>query len=249
MIQKLNWVICGIVITLVKVRGGNMEEYTHIEILIEDRSGGILVEQIMNKYVMDKDNITYRIHSFKGIGKIPLNVKSMSQVKTQRLLTDLPMYLKGMSLSLEKMPGKKAIFVILDSDDEDCVKLKTDLVQMYLTLQVSIQAYFCLAIEEMEAWLLGDSEALLKAYPMAKRPLLQRYIQDSIVGTWEYLADIIYKGGLQTLKRNASSYHEIGMFKCECAKNIGKWLDIRNNESKSFNYFIEKLDDFCGNST
>ncbi len=101
-----------------------MEEYTYIEILIEDKSGGILVEQIMQKYVLNKTNITYRIHSFKGIGKIPLKANRMSQIKSKRLLTDLPMYLKGMSSSLENMPGKKAIFVILDSDDEDCAKMK-----------------------------------------------------------------------------------------------------------------------------
>ena len=41
-----------------------MEEYTYIEILIEDKSGGILVEQIMDKYVMDKRNITFIIHIF-----------------------------------------------------------------------------------------------------------------------------------------------------------------------------------------
>lgn len=119
-----------------------MEEYTYIEILIEDKSGSILVEQIMDKYVMDKENIAYRIHGFKGIGKIPLNVNGMSQVKSKRLLTDLPMYLKGMNLSLENMPGKKAIFVILDSDDEDCAKLKYSLQQMYKELGISIQVFF-----------------------------------------------------------------------------------------------------------
>lgn len=202
-----------------------MDGYTYIEILVEDDSGGILAKQIMDKYVADKDNIIYKIHSFKGIGKIPRKIKGMSQVKSKRLLTDLPMYLRGMSLSLENMPGKKAIFV-----------------RMYEELQISVQVSFCIAVEEMEAWLLGDCEALLKAYPMAKRQLLQKYVQDSIIGTWECLADIVYKGGLQALKRNASSYYEIGQFKCECARNIGNFLDIENNSSQSFNHFIQKLD-------
>lgn len=226
-----------------------MDEFTYIEILVEDKSGGILVEQIMNKYVMDKENITYKIHSFKGIGKIPLKVNKMSQVKSKRLLTDLPMYLKGMDASLKNMLGKKAIFVILDSDEEDCAKMKRSLVQMYQELGLSIQVFFCIAIEEIEAWLLGDSQALLTAYPTAKRQLMQRYVQDSIIGTWEYLADVVYKGGLPSLKRIASIYYEIGMFKCECARNIGTLLDIRKNVSPSFNYFIGKLDFFYGNNT
>lgn len=222
-----------------------MEEYTYIEILIEDKSGGVLVEKIMDKYVMDKKNITYKIHSFKGIGKIPLKANKISQIKSQRLLTDLPMYLKGLNASLETMPGKKAIFVILDCDDEDCAEMKSSLMQMYQKLGISIQVFFCIAVEEIEAWLLGDSEALIAAYPMAKRPLLQRYDQDSIIGTWEYLADVVYKGGFQALKREASSYYEIGMFKCECARKIGELLDIRKNASPSFNYFIGKLDALC----
>ena len=143
------------------------------------------------------------------------------------------------------MPGKKAIFVILDSDDADCAELKKDLVEMYEKSGVTVDVYFCIAIEEMEAWLLGDEKAIEEAYPQAKMPLLRKYVQDSIVGTWEYLADVVYSGGVNALKKKAGSYYEIGLFKCECAGNIGMYLNIHENKSPSFNYFINKLNDFC----
>lgn len=63
-----------------------MEEYAYIEILIEDQSGEILVKNIMDKYITEVPGITYKIHSFKGIGKIPKKVNKLSQVKTQKLL-------------------------------------------------------------------------------------------------------------------------------------------------------------------
>ena len=62
-----------------------MEEYAYIEILIEDQSGEILVKNIMDKYITEVPGITYKIHSFKGIGKIPLKVNRMSQIKSKRL--------------------------------------------------------------------------------------------------------------------------------------------------------------------
>ena len=225
-----------------------MEEYKYIEFLIEDKSGAILVEHIMKKYREDRSDLEYSIHGFKGIGKIPQKITNIGQIKTHRLLTDLPMYLKGMDSRMRNMLGKKAIFVILDSDDDDCAELKRNMVQMYEALKISIPVFFCIAIEEMEAWLLGDCEALVSAYPNAKRQLLSKYVSDSIIGTWEYLADVVYKGGVQALKRNATSYYEIGMFKCECADRIGQRMDLTNNASYSFNYFIKKLDAFCGDA-
>ena len=123
-----------------------MDEFIYIEFLIEDKSGHILVEQIMQKYIVNKKNIEYKIHSFKGIGKIPPDINKTSKIKTKRLLTDLPMYLKGMSRTLERTPGKKAIFVILDSDDDNCAVLKKNLVKIYEELELSIQVFFCIYV-------------------------------------------------------------------------------------------------------
>lgn len=222
-----------------------MEEFKYIEILIEDKSGEILCRQIMDKYKMTVKEFGYDIHGFKGIGKIPTKIKKTTQIKTKKLLSDLPLYLTGIGNRLKNMPYKTAIFVILDCDDEDCVELKKSLVKMYNQLEIDTNVVFCIAIEEMEAWLLGDKEAVQRAFPSAKQQLLQKYVPDSIVGTWEKLADIVYKGGVRELRKNATSYYEIGLFKCECAKKIGMELDIRKNESPSFNYFVGKLDEFC----
>lgn len=66
---------------------------------------------------------------------------------------------------------------------------------------------FCIAVEEMEAWLMGDREALLCAYPKAKESVLKEYKQDSICGTWEVLANAVYKCGLKKMKRDRLTYH------------------------------------------
>lgn len=62
------------------------------------------------------------------------------------------------------------------------------------------------------------------------------------------LADVVYKGGLLQLKRDSNTYYEIGKQKCLWAQEIGKNMDIRNNNSPSFNYFISKLDSICNSS-
>lgn len=62
--------------------------------------------------------------------------------------------------------------------------------------------------EEIEAWLLGDRHALLSAYPHAKMHVLNTYVQDSICGTWEVLADAVYPGGTSKLSREHASFIE-----------------------------------------
>lgn len=64
---------------------------------------------------------------------------------------------------------------------------------------------FCLAIKELEAWILGDEKAIEEAYPNYKKSALKDYEQDGICDTWEVLANAVYPGGLSALKNKRKS--------------------------------------------
>lgn len=79
---------------------------------------------------------------------------------------------------------------------------------------------FRIAIEEMEAWLLGDREAVLREFPRAKQAVLNAYVQDSVCGTWETLADAVFPGGHKELKRRG--FAAVG--KQECSRALHRQL-------------------------
>ena len=103
---------------------------------------------------------------------------------------------------------------------------------------------FCLAIEEGEAWFLGDIAAIKKVYPRAKDGILTTYQNDSICGTWEQLADAIYSGGAPVLSKQG--WHIVGKEKFNWAKKITPYMDVDNNKSPSFNYFKDKIQELTG---
>ena len=157
-------------------------------------------------------------------------------------MTDLAIYLDGYNKSFKKQTNYPvAVFVILDNDDNNPSELRQQLEGIAQKKQVTIDHVFCLAIEEIEAWLLGDETALFTAYPKARHNVYQTYKQDSICGTWEKLADVVYPGGRQQLKKDNPSYEGIGKTKMEWAVNIGKYMEIKRNVSPSFNFFIGEI--------
>jgi hypothetical protein len=109
------------------------------------------------------------------------------------------------------------------------------------------KSIFCLAIEEFEAWYLGDLKAVRKAYPNAKNSILSSYINDSICGTWELLADAVYKGGHEALKQKGGQ--EIGKQKSIWAKAISPHMDVDNNASLSFKFLRSELREKAGQLT
>lgn len=201
----------------------------HIEILVEDLSGKALLECLMAKFV----DITYRIHSYRGVGKLPPGLKPGTDASKRILLDQLPRLLQGYGRSL---PPGQLVLVVFDSDRNSCQELLTALKQLAAQCEPCPNVMFRLAIEEMEAWILGDQEAILKEYPKAKVQVLQSYQPDSICGTWEVLAEAVYPGGAKKLK--AQGFQAIGREKHRWAREIGPHLKLDSNQSPSFKKFV-----------
>jgi hypothetical protein len=147
------------------------------------------------------------------------------------LLDQLPRILKGYG----RASFADAVVVVLDADRRDCRTFLAELKDVISNCDPAPKTLIRLAIEEIEAWYLGDRHALLEAYPRAKRDALDRYRQDHICGTWEALADAIYPGGTAAIKR--AGWPLPGQVKSEWAQRIGPLLELDRNISPSFAKF------------
>ena len=121
---------------------------------------------------------------------------------------------------------------VLDSDQRDCRTFLGELNALLQDCRRAPNTLFRLAIEEMEAWYLGDRQALLAAYPRAKKEVLNRYQQDGVCGTWELLADAVHPGGTAAIRK--AGWPAPGQLKHEWAEKIGPHMRIDDNQSPSF---------------
>lgn len=135
-----------------------------------------------------------------------------------------------------------AIVIVLDNDKRDNAEFRRQLEKIAQKAEIATDCVFCIAVKEMEAWLLGDENAIADTYPAVRKKYIKAYKQDAIGDTWEVLANAIYPGGLNGLqKKSKTSYSEIGKAKCEWADKIGKNLTLEQNRSPSFQYFLSSL--------
>ncbi len=210
----------------------------HFEILVEDASGKIALESILEKIIgPNGQDCTYRIIPYKGIGRIPRDLRGTIDPQRRILLDRLPKLLRGYGKSLQGFPA--AVVVVVDLDDKDCLLFKREMLDILNGCNPQPTTLFRIAIEEGEAWLLGDHNAVKSAYPCAKEPVLNAYVQDRICGTWERLADAVYPGGSQKFKQ--LGWPQTGQAKCEWANRIALHLDVDNNQSKSFQVFRDGI--------
>ena len=211
----------------------------HFEILVEDISGKTALEILIPKIISTEQH-TFNIHSYQGIGhKVPKDLKSTSDAKKRILLDRLPKIVQGWGKTLSDPDYSFVLIAICVLDNRCLSTFRRELLDLVDKCNPKPKTQFCIAIEEGEAWYLGDLAAVKAAYPRAKEAVLNSYTNDSICGTWEKLADAVFSGGKQKLSKQGGQ--AIGLEKTNWANNIPPHMDVDNNMPPSFCYFRDKL--------
>jgi hypothetical protein len=166
------------------------------------------------------------------LGDIPFDVFPFQS--KDELLRELPKRLSGYAAW---MPPAHCIVVIVDQDDDDCRQLKQQLEQaaaragLYTRSRPDGNRFSVInriVVEELEAWYLGDWNAVCTAYPRVSRNAIQQRAlrsPDAVRGgTWEAFHRVLKNAG----------YFKNGLRKNEIARTIGPHMDVESNSSPSF---------------
>lgn len=218
----------------------------HFEFLTEDQSGKAMLELLLPKLLPEVGKHSYKVHSYKGIGRLPKGLKPSSDPGKRILLDQIPRLLAGYGKVFQQY-GRDyptVVIVVCDLDTRNKTRFEEELKSVTAKIRPCPHHVFCLAIEEGEAWFLGDQPAIRAAYPKAKDTVMSHYEQDSICGTWERLADAIFPGGCESLKKKG--WTRIGQEKSNWAKQITPHMEPDQNTSSSFQHFKATVLRFSG---
>lgn len=193
----------------------------NLEVLVEERSAEQALRVLLPRIVPNAD---FEVRVFQG--------------KTD-LLKKLPDRLKGYASWITR--ADTCLVVLVDRDDDDCLKLKADREQVASAAGLLTAAAAPvsrredvlnrIAVEELEAWFFGDVPALCAAYPRVFASLGQRAkyrLPDAILGgTWEALEHVLQD----------HDYHPGGLAKVAAATAIAQHMNVDVNRSRSFQVF------------
>lgn len=196
----------------------------HIEFLLEEPSAEAALNQLLPRLLPSGD--TWRCVPHQG---------------KDALLIRLPALLKNYARRLPHDPDLR-IVVLMDAD-ADCRKAKARLEQLVAAAHLPTKTTAApgqpfrvltrLAVAELEAWFLGDRQAIQAAYPRVHAHHfkgLSREV-DAVADAWETLHRVLQKGG----------YYLASNPKVEWSEAIAAHLDPARNRSASFRYFCAGL--------
>jgi hypothetical protein len=180
---------------------------------------------------------TAQIIQHRGKGRLSGQPTQPPGRRREGLLDQLPEKLRAYGRALN--PETDRVLVVLDLDDDDCMDLKRRLLAVLDTCDPKPVVLFRIAIEETEAFYLGDPEAIRKAFPTARLAKLQTYTQDSICGTAEVFQEVI----------GASREDKVGWAERMAAHLGTSWRGAAANHSPSFRQLCQGILKLAGEAT
>ncbi|MBQ6017364.1 MAG: hypothetical protein IKH82_07275 [Clostridiales bacterium] len=204
-----------------------------IEILSEDKSGAVVVERLAERIVENEGlDVEVNVHPHRGCGSLPKDMTAKPPKFASSLLDLLPSELRAYN---KVYAGKDLILIIaMDSDDKDPQALRQEIYSVASKFAPDIRSVVGISTEEIEAWVLGDRNAILDAYPDCKKDILDSYEQDSVCGTWEILCKAISENADDLIE---IGYPAIGHYKALWTETISRYMLPQHNVSPSFNTF------------
>ena len=204
-----------------------------IEILSEDKSGAVVVERLAERITANEGlDCVVNVHPHRGCGSLPKDMTAKPPKFASSLLDLLPAQLRAYN----KVYGGKDIILIIamDSDDNDPQQLRQEIYSCAAKFAPDIRSVVGISTEEIEAWVLGDRNAIYDAYPDCNKKILDSYEQDSVCGTWEILCRAISDNAEELID---IGYPAIGHYKALWTENISRYMLPQRNVSPSFNTF------------
>ena len=197
-------------------------------VLVEGTSDEPTVTEIlMERFGLSRGG-QFQIHPHGGKGSLPANPNAKPDPKDRTLLGQLPAKLRAFSVKGDAV----CVVVLLDQDDDDCVKLLSDLRAMLKKLSKKpVNVLFRIAMEEIEAWFLADRAAVHKAYAKATFKNVPKGDPDLIDDPSDVLAGCL-----------GAALPCTGQMKAEWAERIAPHLNLKKPKSRSLAKFIEGVE-------
>lgn len=199
----------------------------HVEVQVEEPSAEEVLKELLPKIIGDK--ATFRIINYRG---------------KHNLLTKLPVRFRAYAARISSGEDLK-LAVLVDCDDDDCHVLKDFLERTAIGAGLTTKAAPAstgdfvvvnrLAIEELEAWFIGDAKAVRAAFPAVGRFEAKAPFRDPDGvpgGTWQAFHRLLDRHGIYR-----------GFYpKIDAARRIAPHMRVSTNRSPSFQMFCAGIE-------
>jgi hypothetical protein len=162
-----------------------------VHVLVEGTSDRVLLEKLVLRLSLSE---RVRVHPHQGKGDLPEDLTAQPKSSRRGLLDQLPAKLRAFARSRDS--ERDAVIVVIDADDDDQRALRKRIEEAAKQVSPDLRVFVRLAVEETEAFYLGDLRGLKRAYPQADMHKARRYEPDSICGTSELFGEVVGDPGL-----------------------------------------------------